>query len=206
VDPSPLRTWSHSLALGLAPQPAEEAARAADLVVVTIPFIAHTQMPREALTGKAVLDTSNYYPERDGAFPELDSHEMTSSELLQRHLDRSHVVKAFNNIFFRHLAALPRKAGAPDRSALPIAGDDADAKLQVTALVDRLGYDTVDVGALAEGWRSQVGTPAYGPPYAEGNAKNWFELPAAPAPAAAVSAALAAANRSTTAPSFLPHE
>lgn len=174
---------------------AEEAALAGDLVVVTIPFRAYTQVPREALAGKVVLDTNNYYAERDGNFPELDSGATTSSELLQRHLDRSRVVKVFNNIFFKHLAALPRPTGAADRSALPIAGDDAEAKAQAVALLDQLGFDAVDVGPLAEGWRFQPGTPVYGPPYAQGVGENFFELPASPAPAAEISAALAAATR-----------
>lgn len=174
---------------------AEDAARAGDLVVVTIPFRAYTQVPRDALAGKVVLDTNNYYPARDGDFPELDSRETTSSELLQQHLHRSHVVKAFNNIFFKHLASLPRPAGAPDRSALAIAGDDADAKAQATALLDKLGYDAFDAGPLSEGWRFQPGTPAYGPPYAEGHGDNFFEVPGTPASTAEISAVVAAATR-----------
>jgi predicted dinucleotide-binding enzyme len=187
------------LVAGLGPRAraatAEEAARAGDLVVVTIPFRAYKQLPSEAFAGKVVLDTNNYYPDRDGVFPELESGETTASELLQGHLDRSRVVKVFNNIFFKHLAALPRPTGAPDRSALPIAGDDADAKAQVTALLDKLGYDTVDVGPLSEGWRFQPGTPIYGPPYAQGKAQNFFELPAEPASAAEITEFLAAAKR-----------
>lgn len=173
---------------------ARQAASAGDLVVVTVPFRAYEQMPREELAGKVVLDTNNYYPDRDGAFPQLDSLETTSSELLQKHLDRSHVVKVFNNIFYKHLAALPRPTGAADRSALPIAGDDAEAKAKATALLDLLGYDAVDAGALSEGWRFQPGTPIYGPPYAQGPG-DFFVLPAGPAPVAKITAALAAATR-----------
>jgi len=175
----------------------EEAARAGDLVVVTVPFRAYRQMPREALSDKVVLDTNNYYAGRDGAYPDLDAGQTTSSELLQQYLDASQVVKVFNNIFFKHLAALARPSGAPDRSALPIAGDDAVAKSQATALLDQLGYDAVDAGPLAEGWRFQPGTPVYGPPYAEGNSQDFATVPAAPAPAARIIAALAAATRET---------
>lgn len=174
---------------------AEEAARAGDIVVVTIPFHAYKQVPREALAGKTVLDTNNYYPGRDGAFPELEAKETTDSELLQAHLDQSHVVKAFNCIFYKHLAALPRPAGAPDRTSLPIAGDDAAAKAEASALLDTLGYDVIDVGALAEGWRFQPGTPVYGPPYSEGSVQNFMEVPAGPGLAAEVSGLLAAATR-----------
>lgn len=112
-----------------------------------------------------MIDTNNYYPERDGHIAELDDESTTTSELLAAHLPESHVVKAFNNIVAAHLGELARPAGAADRSALAIAGDDADAKATVTGLLDSLGYDTVDVGPLAEGWRYQRDTPAYGLPY-----------------------------------------
>ncbi|TCB97907.1 NADP oxidoreductase [Micromonospora zingiberis] len=140
----------------------DAAARAGDLVVVTIPLKSYRSVPAQPLAGKVVIDTNNYYPQRDGRFPELDEGSITSSELLQRHLPEARVVKAFNNIHYRHLLALARPGGAADRSALPIAGDDAQAKTVVTAFLDRIGYDAVDVGALADGWRYQPDTPAYG--------------------------------------------
>ncbi len=117
-------------------------------------------------------------PRGRGRFPELDSGSATSSELLQRHLPEARVVKAFNNIYFRHLPALARPTGAADRSALPIAGNDADAKTNVAAFLDRIGYDTVDAGTLADSWRFQPETPAYGVIYSADPA-NWEqELPA----------------------------
>ncbi|MFJ4920691.1 NADPH-dependent F420 reductase [Streptomyces sp. NPDC088725] len=177
-----------------------EAAAAGDWVVVTIPLKAYEQVPREPLVGKTVLDTNNYYPQRDGNLPRLDSGETTSSELLQGHLEGAHVVKAFNNIFFKHLAELPRATGAADRTALPIAGDDAEAKARATELLDILGFDTVDAGSLAEGWRFQPGTPAYGEPFAgraEGEASGtaFMEAPAGAASVADIEEALAAARR-----------
>ncbi|MDT7581609.1 MAG: 8-hydroxy-5-deazaflavin:NADPH oxidoreductase [Pseudonocardiales bacterium] len=144
---------------------AAEAAEAGDIVVVTVPLKAYRQVPVAPLSGKVVIDTNNYYPERDGQIAELDDESTTVSELLAAHLPQSHVVKAFNNIVAAHLGELARPAGAPDRSALPIAGDEAAAKTTVTALLDSLGYDAVDVGPLAEGWRFQRDTPAYGLPY-----------------------------------------
>jgi predicted dinucleotide-binding enzyme len=122
----------------------EEAAQAGDLVVVTVPLRAYRDVPVEPLAGKVVVDTNNYYPQRDGRIPELDDESTTNSELLQRHLYGSKVVKAFNNIYLKRLLSLARPAGAPDRSALPIAGDDPDAKATVTAFLDALGYDAVD--------------------------------------------------------------
>jgi hypothetical protein len=196
------------------------AAAAGDLVLVSIPFGTSLGLPAEPLAGKIVMDTGNYYPERDGQFAALDSESATSSGLLQRHLNEAHVVKVFNNIYFRHLASLARPHGAidhgaidhgaidhgaidhgaidhgaidhgaADRSALPIAGDDEQAKTAVTEFLDSIGYDTVDAGSLADSWRQEPGHPAYGPPYGS------FADPAGtPASAAKIRAALAAAQR-----------
>lgn len=143
-----------------------EAAEAGDIVVVTIPLKAYKEVPVEPLRGKTVIDTNNYYPQRDGEFPELEDGSTTVSELLQEHLPASHVVKALNNISSVHLLELARPAGDAGRSALAIAGDDKAAKRQASALLDSLGYDTLDVGPLSEGWRFQKDTPAYGLPYA----------------------------------------
>lgn len=144
----------------------EEAARAGDIVVVTVPLKARTGLPLAALDGKVVVDTMNYYPKRDGVVPELEDESTTTSELLQALAPGARVVKAFNNIFVQHLAALPRPSGAPDRSALAIAGDDEGAKEVVRRALDEIGYDTVDLGPLAEGWRTQRDTAAYGSMYA----------------------------------------
>ncbi len=144
-----------------------EAAAAGDVVVVTVPLKAYREVPVEPLAGKVVIDTNNYYPERDGHIAELDDESTTTSELLQAHLPQSHVVKGFNNIYFEHLRTLARPAGSPDRSALLIAGDDAGAKQTVTAFLDSIGYDAHDVGPLAEGWRYQRDTAAYAGAYAE---------------------------------------
>jgi predicted dinucleotide-binding enzyme len=170
-----------------------DAAAAGDLVVVTIPLKAYRSVPVEPLAGKAVIDTNNYYAQRDGHFPELDDASITSSELLQKHLPTAKVVKGFNNIYFKHLQALARPAGSPERSALAIAGDDGQAKATVTEFLDRIGYDTVDAGPLSEGWRFQPGTPAYGPIYSGGDA-NFMDSPGVPAGADVVRSLLAAAE------------
>ena len=155
---------------------AAEAAEAGDIVVVTIPLKNYRQVPVETLRGKVVIDTDNYYPQRDGQIAELDDESTTTSELLQAHLPDSHVVKAFNNIFFQHLAVLGRPSGSPERSVLAIAGDDADAKKAVSALLDDLGYDAYDVGPLAEGWRYQRDLPAYAGVYAA-DQEDWAKGP-----------------------------
>jgi hypothetical protein len=143
----------------------EEAAAAGDIVVVSIPFGAYLSVPAGPLAGKVVLDTCNYYPERDGHIAALDDGLETSSELLQGYLAGAQVVKVFNNIFYKHLLSLSRPSGAPDRSFLPIAGDDPDAKTTAGEYLDAIGYGAVDVGNLADSWRQEPGTPVYGPPY-----------------------------------------
>lgn len=141
----------------------EEAATDGDVVVVTIPLGAYRDVPVEPLAGKVVLDTTNYYPQRDGRIAVLDDGTTTSSELLAAHLPTSRVVKAFNHIPSADLGSQGTEPGSPGRRALAIAGDDDAAKTLAAAFIDRLGFDVVDAGPLAEGRRIQPGTPGYGP-------------------------------------------
>ena len=141
---------------------AVEAAQAGDLVVVTVPFKAFTEVPVEPLEGKVVIDTNNYYFERDGHYAVLDDGTQTSSGLLQAHLPTSRVVKVFNAIYSADITTDGLPAGDPNRRALPIASDDADAKGIVVALLDSFGFDAVDAGTLADSWRFQRDMPAYG--------------------------------------------
>ena len=140
-----------------------EAAEAADIAVVTVPLKNYRKVPVAPLAGKIVIDTNNYYPERDGHIPELDNESTTTSELLQAHLPTSKVVKAFNHIYASELTTHGQPAGSKNRRALVIAGDDQTAKDTVTHLLDEFGFDTVDAGPLKEGWRIQRDTPGYGP-------------------------------------------
>ncbi|MFG1609222.1 NADPH-dependent F420 reductase [Actinoplanes sp. NPDC049265] len=196
----------------------EGAARAGDLVVVSIPLGAYQQLPATALAGRVVLDTSNYYATRDGHRPALDAGEITTSELVQQHLAEAKLVKAFNNISDHHIPVLARPPGAADRSALPIAGDDPRAKASAAELISRLGFDTVDAGPLAESWRFEPETDAYTVPYcADPDALRtaWAQLaeavrsgttpqmpaadPGAPLPAARLRTLLAGTSRKLTA-------
>ena len=142
---------------------AVDAAKAGDIVVVTIPLEHYRAVPVEPLAGKIVIDTNNYYPRRDGHIADLDNESTTTSELLQAHLPTSKVVKAFNHIYAAELTTDGRPAGTKNRRALVIAGDDLAAKATVTRLLDEFGFDTVDAGPLKEGWRIQRDTPGYGP-------------------------------------------
>ena len=142
--------------------PAESGA-AGDLVVVTIPLKNYRDVPVAPLEGKIVIDTNNYYPQRDGHIPELDNESTTTSELLQAHLLKSKVVKAFNHLYAASLTTDGQPAGTPNRRALAIAGNDETAKATVVRLIDQFGFDVVDMGPLSESWRIQRDTPGYGP-------------------------------------------
>jgi predicted dinucleotide-binding enzyme len=166
-----------------------EAAEAGDIVVVSIPLRAIGSVPAAPLAGKPVIDTNNYYPQRDGQIAELDSHELTSAGLLQRHLPGAHVVKLFNNIYSGHLGALARPGESTGRAALPLFGDDAGANAEVTDFLDRIGFDAVDGGPLAESWRQEPHTPVYGQPYGR------WDGPMIPADTGEIAAALAKAER-----------
>ena len=139
------------------------AAESGDIVVVTVPLKNYRKVPVAPLAGKIVIDTNNYYPQRDGQIPELDNESTTTSELLQAHLPTSKVVKAFNHIYAAELTTHGQPAGSKNRRALVIAGNDQTAKATVTHLLDEFGFDTVDAGPLKEGWRIQRDTPGYGP-------------------------------------------
>ncbi|MDN4159993.1 NADPH-dependent F420 reductase [Nocardioides abyssi] len=141
---------------------AQEAAEAGEVVVVTIPFHAVDQVPVEPLAGKVVIDTNNYYFERDGHDAAIDAGEDSPSERLAAHLPASKVVKAFNAIQAAHIVDAAKPTGDPARRAIPIAGDDAAAKQVVTGLVDSFGFDVVDAGPLVEGRRFDRDKPAYG--------------------------------------------
>jgi 8-hydroxy-5-deazaflavin:NADPH oxidoreductase len=142
---------------------AMDAAGAADIVVVTVPLKNYREVPVAPLAGKIVIDTNNYYPQRDGHMPELDNETTTTAELLQAHLPTSKVVKAFNHIYAAQITTDGQPAGSKNRRALVIAGDDPAAKVTVTKLLDEFGFDVVDAGPLKEGWRIQRDTPGYGP-------------------------------------------
>jgi predicted dinucleotide-binding enzyme len=142
-----------------------EAARGAQVVVVTIPEKNVPQLPAGVLDGAApgavVIDTGNYYPkQRDGRIAEIEAG-LPESRWVERQLGRP-VIKVFNNIYAKHLQERGQPAGAKGRIALPVAGDDAAARATVMRLVEELGFDAVDAGTLDESWRQQPGTPVYG--------------------------------------------
>ena len=150
---------------GASAVPATEAARGADVVVVTIPEKNIPTLPAGILEGLApgavVIDTGNYYPQqRDGLIAEIENG--TPESLWVAGQLGHTVVKAFNGIYASHLLTEGKPAGSPERIALPVAGDDPKAKAVVIDLMDQLGFDGVDAGGLEDSWRQQPGTPVYG--------------------------------------------
>jgi predicted dinucleotide-binding enzyme len=148
---------------GAMPVTVQDAVRDKDVVVVTIPEKSIPALPKNvfqaARPDTVVIDTGNYYPQRDGRIDEIERG-TTESRWVSKQLGRP-VVKAFNNIYAQHLLEGGMPAGAPGRIALPVAGDDAKAKDLVIRLLDELGFDGVDAGSLDESWRQQPGTPVY---------------------------------------------
>lgn len=140
---------------------AQEAAEAAEVAVVTVPLHALESIPAAPLVGKIVLDTNNYYWERDGRIPALDAGETTTSELVQRHLAGARVVKAFNHIQAAAITAEGQPAGTAGRRALVAASDFPEATAFVADLYDAIGFDTVDAGPLSESWRIERDRPGY---------------------------------------------
>ena len=138
------------------------AAAAADFAVVTIPFAAVPTVPVAELAGKVVLDTNNYYFERDGHFAAIDDGSETVTGVLQAHLPGSKVAKAFNHIFASDITTSGAPAGATHRRALGTASDFAEAVELVTRFQDAIGFDTVNAGPLSESWRLDRDQPAYG--------------------------------------------
>jgi 8-hydroxy-5-deazaflavin:NADPH oxidoreductase len=161
--PETLRELASELGPRVRPTTPEGAAQFGDLVIVAIPFKDYETIPVRDLGGKVVIDTTNYYPNRDGHFEELDNGQTTSSEMLARHLKGAYVVKAFNTIRWDSLRDKAQPAADAAHIGIPISGDDAAAKQEVDDLLAEIGFDGVDAGPLGAGGRKhQPGTPVYG--------------------------------------------
>jgi predicted dinucleotide-binding enzyme len=141
-----------------------EAARKGEVVIVTIPEKSIPKLPRDLFADTpptaVIVDTGNYYPQRDGYLSDIESG-TTESRWVSQQLGRP-VVKAFNNIYAKHLLDRGKPRGTPGRIALPVAGDDKRAKDVVIKLLDEMGFDAVDAGGLDDSWKQQPGSPVYG--------------------------------------------
>jgi predicted dinucleotide-binding enzyme len=147
--------------IGCSTGTSEEASNFGPVAVVTVPFVNLFKIDPAPLADRIVIDTNNYYPDRDGRIAALDLHETTTSAMVAKHFAASKVVKAFNAILAADLETPAPLAVAGQRRALPIAGDDVEAKRVVAGLQDEFGFDTVDAGPLADSWRFERAKPAY---------------------------------------------
>ncbi len=148
---------------GALPVSVEQVVQDVDLLFIVVPQKSIPELP-ERLLNKAnketiVIDVGNYYPFRDGRIDELENG-LTESVWVERQIGRP-VVKVLNTISSKALMAAGRPAGSRDRVALPISGDNTKAKQIVAQLIDRIGFDSVDAGTIAESWRQQPGSPVY---------------------------------------------
>ncbi len=141
----------------------EEAADFGEIIFVSIPFGKYKELPADNFEGKIVIDSNNYYPDRDGEFAEIESNKVTSSELLAEHLKGAKIVKAFNTIWFEHLKTQGNNdLPVEERRVIFLCGDDAEAKKKVSALIEEIGFGVYDTGSLSEGGKTQaVGSGIY---------------------------------------------
>lgn len=146
---------------------AADAATDADLVIVSIPQKSVPDLAPGILSrarpGAPVLETNNYYPQRDGRIAAIEDGQPESVWVAEQ-LGVA-VVKVFNGIYSKHLVTKAAAKGSAGRVAIPIAGADGPAKQAAFDLVDELGFDPVDGGPLEQSWRQQPGTPVYGKNY-----------------------------------------
>ena len=155
---------------GRAGTPAE-AAGTGEVVILAIPFGRYRELPAGELAGKAVVDATNWFEGRDGPRP---GGAATTSEMIQAQLPAARVVKAFNTIYWEHLRDRGLEAGNPARLAIPLAGDDDEARRTVAGLIDQLGFDPVDAGKLGDGGAQEPGTPPFGAVLTAEEMRSWL--------------------------------
>ena len=173
-SPDRIRLIVDVLAPGAHPVTAADAVVGAELVVLALPLHKFRHLDTGILAGHVVLDIMNYWTPIDGEITEFDDAVEGTSVLVQRAIPGARVVKTLNHIGYHELEEQRRPAGAPDRVALGAVGDDPDAVAQVLAFLERIGFDAIDGGPLANGVAFQPGSPLFGAPYPAGRFRELF--------------------------------
>ncbi len=163
-SPADITLISQVLAPGAEARWAADAVQASDIVVLSIPLHRFAAFDPALVAGKIVVDTMNYWPPSDGVQEMFEDGEEGSSEIAQRRLAGSTVVKTLNHIGYHELEEQRRPTGSPDRRALAVAGDDRHAVALVAGVIDRIGYDAVQLASLRAGRLLQPGGPLFGIP------------------------------------------
>ncbi|MGN7798970.1 NADPH-dependent F420 reductase [Leifsonia sp. 22587] len=161
-DPQRIRLIASVVMPGARPEWAVDAVAGADVVILAIPLHRFAGLDRGMLAGKVVIDSMNYWAPTDGVQPLFEDTDLTSSEIVQRELPRSTVVKTFNHIGYHEMEEDRRLPGDPDRRALGVASDDPEAAVLVATLIEDSGYDTVLVEGLRDGVAFEPGGPVFG--------------------------------------------
>ncbi len=173
--PDTLRDLAEQLGHGVKAFTNEDAARFGELVIETVPFGHYADLPAVQMNGKVVIDTANYYPERDG---QIDLGGLSESAFMARHMPGARVVKAFNAIHAAHLEVQgDTQKPLGERRAIPVASYDAEAKAVVSTLIEEIGFAPVDNGDLEQSKSQQPGTPVYGPEFNVQQAREALGLP-----------------------------
>jgi predicted dinucleotide-binding enzyme len=161
-DPERIALIAELLAPGAEPRWAADAVDDADVVVLAIPAHRFAGFDSALVAGKLVVDAMNYWPPVDGVREIFEDHRYGSSEIVQRRLDRSTVVKTLNHIGYEDLDDDRRPVGSPERRALGVAGDDAGALDVVAEVIERIGYDSIRLDSLVAGRLLEPGGPVFG--------------------------------------------
>lgn len=146
---------------GAKAETASDLITASDIIILALPLWKYRDLDPALFKGKIVVDAMNYWPQTDGHLPEFDGEE-SSSEIVQRYLAGARLVRGFNHMGYHEFEQDARPKGAPDRRAMAVAGDDPDARQAVAGVIQRLGFDVVDAGALIGARHFGIGTPIFG--------------------------------------------
>ncbi|MBA4492390.1 NAD(P)-binding domain-containing protein [Paracoccus sp. S1E-3] len=161
--PSEIALMMDFVAPGAVPATTEQVIAESDMVLLALPLSKYRSLRPEAFAGKIAVDAMNYWPQTDGVLPEFEGAPV-SSEVVADHLAGARLLRAFNHLGYHELDAEARPAGDPGRRALAIAGDDAAARADLAVVIDRMGFDPVDAGPLAQARAFAIGTPLFGAP------------------------------------------